>query len=253
MHSTDIKTLVIDIETAPHEAYVWGLFNQNVGLSQIKANGYILSFAAKWVGEDEMIYHSLHTSGNVRMLWEAHRLLDEADEVVTYNGISFDHKLLNTEFIANNLPPPSPYKKVDLYRTVKGVMRTASNKLDFVSSYLGMGHKVEHEGFPLWVACMQGDKEAWKRMREYNEGDVLLTERLYARLRPWITTGVNRSAFVDSHICPTCGSVHVHSRGYTRTMKQVYKRYFCTDCGTWSRSAVAEKQENKREQLVLAR
>ncbi len=32
------------------------------------------------------------------------------------------------------------------------------------SQRLGLGKKHEHEGHELWVKCMNGDKDAWKRM-----------------------------------------------------------------------------------------
>ena len=46
--------------------------------------------------------------------------------------------------------------------------RFDSNKLDYVSKYLGIGEKVRHEGHELWVKCMEKDNAAWKRMKEYN-------------------------------------------------------------------------------------
>ena len=51
-----VKTLVVDLETVPTEAYVWGLFDQNVGLSQIIKPGRIVSWAAKWLDSDEVEY-----------------------------------------------------------------------------------------------------------------------------------------------------------------------------------------------------
>ena len=48
------KILCFDIETLPLESYTWGLFDQNVGLNQIKTDWAALSIAAKWLGEDEV-------------------------------------------------------------------------------------------------------------------------------------------------------------------------------------------------------
>ena len=45
------KILLLDIETAPNKVYTWGLWNQNIGLSQIIQEGYLLCWGAKWLGK----------------------------------------------------------------------------------------------------------------------------------------------------------------------------------------------------------
>lgn len=249
---TDIKTLILDCETFPTQAFVWGLWDQNVSLNQIVQPGDILSWAAKWAGDRYIYFSGLNMASNADMMAGLWDMLDEADEVVGWNSNSFDLKLINAAFAVLGWGPPSPYKKVDLMRTVKQHMKFISNKLDFVSGQLGVGHKLEHQGFDLWAQCMQGDRNAWKVMREYNEQDVLLTERVYDRLRAWINTGVNRSAVDLGHVCPSCGSNHLHSRGTHRTTTMLYRKFQCQGCGAWSRTRVAEKQD-RSEVLVAAR
>lgn len=250
---SNVKTLILDIETIPLEGYFWQLWDVNININHIKGHGGVLSYAAKWLNSDEIYFSSTYHHGRENMIQGMWELLDEADEVVGWNSNRFDIPHLNTEFIKAGLGPPSPYKKVDLLRTAKGVFKFPSNKLDYVSQILGLGQKVEHEGFPLWVKCMNGNKKAWADMREYNEHDVILTEEHYNKFLPWITTGVNRSAVAGGHVCPNCGSNHLHSRGNTTTLLLTYKRYQCQECGTWSRAKVAEKTGSRANQLVLAR
>ena len=251
--STDVRTLILDIETMPLEAYVWGLWDQNINIGNIKEHGGMLSWSAKWLDDEHIYFSSEHHFGRKAMVESIWEMMDEADEVVGWNSNRFDVPHLNTEFLKMGLGPPSPYKKVDLMRTVKSVFKFPSNKLDYISQVMGFGQKVAHEGFPLWVACMEGDEEAWDKMREYNEHDVILTEQHYNKLLPWITTGVNRSAVKGGHVCPNCGSDHLHSRGNTTTLLLTYKRYQCQACGSWSRAKVAEKTGSRANQLVLAR
>lgn len=250
--STDVRTLILDIETIPLEGYMWGLWDQNIGLNQIKGHGGVMSWSAKWLDDEHIYFSSEHHFGRKAMVESIWEMMDEADEVVGWNSNRFDVPHLNTEFLKMGLGPPSPYKKVDLMQTVKSVFKFPSNKLDYISQVMGFGQKVAHEGFPLWVACMNGDEEAWDKMREYNEHDVILTEQHYHKLRPWISSGVNRSAFSGRQVCPQCGGSHLHSRGTTRTLQLTYQRFQCQDCGTWSRAAASEKQERK-SRLVLAR
>jgi uncharacterized protein YprB with RNaseH-like and TPR domain len=120
------------------------------------------------------------------MVSTAHALLDLADVVMTWNGRKFDIPHLNREFLGLGFSPPSPYQQIDLYQVVKKNFLFPSNKLQYVSQALGLDGKVAHEGHGLWVACMEGDPEAWALMERYNKQDVWMLEEIYGRVQPWI-------------------------------------------------------------------
>lgn len=229
-----MKILHLDIESSPNTAHVWGLWQQNVSINQLMESSYVLCYAAKWHGSDEIIFDSVHQSRPKTMLKGIHGLLNEADAVVHYNGTKFDIPTLNKEFILHNYNPPSPYKQIDLLRVVRSQFRFPSNKLDYVAQRLGLGKKHEHEGHELWVKCMNGDKDAWKRMEDYNIQDVVLLEQLYNKLLPWIKNHPNQNLFNESVVCPTCGSHHLQKRGTAISTAGVYQRYQCKSCGSWS-------------------
>lgn len=148
-----MKILLLDIETAPHLAHVWGVWQQNVGMNQLLEPGYMLCWAAKWLGEKEVYFSSVR-KGAGRMVKEIHQLMSEADAICTYNGNKFDLPTLNKEIFMAGLQPPAPSKSVDLLRVVKQRFRFPINKLDYVAQQLGIGAKVEHEGHELWIKCM---------------------------------------------------------------------------------------------------
>ena len=54
----DIRILTIDIETKPMTVYSWGLFNQFHSIDQIVDHGGLLCFAAKWMGDKEVLFYS---------------------------------------------------------------------------------------------------------------------------------------------------------------------------------------------------
>ena len=108
-----MKKLIIDIETAPNKVYAWGLFNQNIALSQIEEPGYTLCWAAKWYGKSKIYFNSIHQSSQEEMLKEIHDLLSEADAVIHYNGTKFDIPVLNGEFAQQGYEPPTPYHQID--------------------------------------------------------------------------------------------------------------------------------------------
>jgi hypothetical protein len=230
-----VRILLLDIETAPNLAYVWGLWDQNISTGQIVDSGYVLCWAAKWLGEKTIAYDSVHKSAPKKMLRGIHQLLDEADAVVHYNGTKFDIPTLNKEFLMHKMAPPAPYKQIDLLRVSRGAFRFQSHKLDYVSKSLGHVGKTKHEGFQLWVKCMANDKEAWKKMEAYNIGDVVQLEKVYHDFRPWIKNHPNMGAHDDHSGCPHCASEKLQRRGTAVTSTIRYQRYQCGDCGAWSR------------------
>lgn len=230
-----MQILIIDIETRPALAYVWSSWKQNIHPPQIVEPKATISFAARWYGDDATMFFSDVHGGHKTMVRTAHKLLEAADAVVHYNGIRFDIPHLNTEFALMDLLPPSPYRQIDLLRTVRRKFQFSHNKLDHVSRMLTDDEKVEHEGFRLWVKCLNGDREAWDRMREYNVHDVKLTEELYTKLLPWIDNHPSHAAFHADTRCPTCGSENLRSGGWTNTKTGKYKRFQCGDCGSWGR------------------
>jgi DNA polymerase elongation subunit (family B)/predicted RNA-binding Zn-ribbon protein involved in translation (DUF1610 family) len=243
-----LKILLLDIETAPNTAHVWGLWQQNVGLNQLMESSYVLCWAAKWLGKDETLFNSVEID-TYDMLAQIHGMLDEADVVVHYNGTKFDIPTLNKEFILNDLSPPSPYYQVDLLRVARNQFKFASNKLAYVAEALGLTPKVKHIGHELWIRCMSGDPEAWAMMKQYNMGDVITLEEVYYKFLPWIKHHPNRAMYSDDKlICPNCGGKHYHSRGTMATRAGIYKRYSCQDCGTWFRG---NKNESTAKQYML--
>ena len=237
-----MKILLLDIETSPNTAHVWGLWQQNVSINQLMESSYVLCYAAKWLGDEDIYFDSVHQSKPKIMLKGIHALLDSADAVIHYNGTKFDIPTLNKEFLLNKLLPPSPYKQIDLLRVVRSNFRFPSNKLDYVSQRLGLGKKHAHEGHDLWVKCMNGDKDAWKRMEEYNIQDVVLLESLYDNLLPWIKNAPNRNLYQDITGCPTCGSTRLQKRGTAVSTTGSYQRYQCRDCGSWSQGTKSVKK-----------
>lgn len=231
-----LKILALDIETRPNLAYVWDLWDQNVNLSALVEHQSVICWVAKWIGNPEAEFRSVHHDGQDKMIRRAWALLDEADVVMHYNGKRFDVPHLNREFLRLDLAPPSPYKQIDLLQTARKEFKFASNKLAHVAPQLGLEGKVSHEGFALWIKCMAGDDEAWERMREYNLRDVLLLEELYDKLRPWIRQHPSVGAHHGLDVCPGCGSSKLTKRGYSVLTTGRYQRFQCEDCKRWSRS-----------------
>jgi len=238
-----MKTLVIDIETSPNLAYVWGLWKQNIPLVRLQEAGQVLCWSAKWVGSDDVMFDSIYHNGKEEMLHNVWLLLNECDAVIHYNGTLFDIPTLNSEFVLAGFPPPAPFKQIDLYHTVKRRFRFPSSKLEYVADKLGCGEKEKKDvDFQLWRDCIQGNVKAWRTMEKYNKKDVLLTEAVYHKLLPWITNHPNVALYADDEdnlssnpLCPKCGEDALVKSGTRKTAVSVYQRYVCKKCGSWSR------------------
>lgn len=230
------KLLFCDIETSPNMADVWGLWEQNVSLNQLRESSRMICFAAKYQGESKVEFCSEFHNSREEMIERAHALLSEADALVHYNGKKFDVPTLNREFLLAGLTPPAPTKQIDLYRVVKSKFHFPSYKLEYVAKALGLEGKVKHGGHELWVKCLAGDEESWGLMRKYNIRDTKLVDELYKKLLPWITDHPNMGLYDENALCPNCGSRNLKESGYAKTNVGAYPRYQCEDCGTWIRS-----------------
>lgn len=254
------KTLILDIENTPTRAYVWALFNQNVSLNQINSDWYMLCWAAKWLGDDYVYSDALVNYGpqykadprnDYNILLSIRDMMDEADIVVGHNSQAFDVPKINARLILNGIEPPSSFQQIDTYRIAKQSFKFTSNKLEYIATALGLGGKSETGGFDLWDRCMDGDLDAWEQMVEYNEQDVLLTEEVYLKLRPWARVHPNFALYVDDTgdelLCNRCGKPGLTKRGYAHTNLGKFHEYHCKSCGSRPRG---RKNVANRDVLV---
>ncbi len=233
------RVLFFDIETAPILAFVWELFDQNVGLNQIKGDWHVLAWAAMWLedSDDKVMYMDQRNAADIendrdllKAIWD---LLDEADIVVTQNGDQFDIKKLNARFVILGMKPPSPFRRIDTKKLAKKHFRFTSNRLEYLTDKLAPEfRKSKHDKFPgfeLWRECLRGNAEAWDEMEKYNKVDVLGLRAVYRKLAPWDTT-INFGVYYGEHVCK-CGSRELKKRGFYYTPTQKYQCYRCVLCG----------------------
>lgn len=255
------KILTLDLETAPLQSYHWGLFDQNISINQIQVEWSILSYSAKWLHEKKVMYKDTSGRGVAKvrddseLLKDLWKLLDEADIVVTQNGISFDIKKINSRMLMAKMKPYSPIKQIDTKVEAKRHFNHTSNRLEWMSKHLTNTKKDTHKEFPgfeLWTECLKDNPKAWREMRKYNIKDTVATEELYLAMRPWIAGHHNVAVYssMDKEQCPKCGSTHIQLRGAVMTQTGKYRRIQCQDCGGWSRTRKLENSKQKRASLL---
>lgn len=248
------RILVYDIETAPIMAHMWSMWQQGFGLNQIDSDWFIMSFAAKWLGEDEVFYFDQSKADNIEddydMLVNLWGLLNEADIVIGQNVRKFDTKKVNARFILNGLPKPGTYRQIDTLEIAKQQFAFTSNKLEYMTDKLCTNtKKSKHAKFPghlLWSECLKGNPEAWAEMKEYNIDDILGTEELYNVLCSWDNKLPNFDVYVDEVL-----DMSVWKKdGFHYTNLGKYQRYRNIETGQQRRSRVNLLTKEKRQSLL---
>ena len=255
-----MKTIILDIETAPSLAYVWGFWQQNVGDDMVlDYGGYIMSCSIKELGSDEVIYLENRKTNDKKIVKDICKYLDDADFVIAHNGIKFDIPFIKARAAIHGLNPPSPFRTIDTLKIARKEMSFKRNTLDFLAKALDVPlrkmTKRKYPGFKLWWECLHKNKDAWEEMKQYNILDVEVLEQVYLRLRPWASNhpNVNTLDPHDSPRCPKCGSSDLYNRGFYSTNKGKYKRYSCKCCGGWSSESTAFNTAAERKNLLNSR
>jgi len=243
--------LIYDLETAPSLGYFWELWKQNIGLNQIVEAGRVLCWAAKWAGSDDVTYATEWEHGSENMMHLLDTLMEEADVIVAYNGNKFDRPTMNREFLRYGFSPPAPAKSVDPYLVARKEFNFLSNRMDYLGEFLGVGKKLKTD-FTLWTEVLNGNPDAQENMVDYNIQDVVLLEKIYYALLPWISNHPNLSLLNDSDVssCTNCGSSHIQKRGFAFTGTGKYQRYQCMSCFTWLRSRYTSLDKTKAKNLL---
>lgn len=258
------RILLLDVETAPMIVYAWGLWKQNIDYcTQVKESWYIINWAAKWIGEEEVMSGLLTPSEittvsnnrDNRIMKELWYLMEEADIIIAHNGVKFDAKKINTRFIVNRINPPTKYKVVDTLLQAKKTLGFSSNRLDAINMDLQLERKKKHEGMNLWIRCMNGEQEALDEMSEYCKQDVIALEDTYLALLPFMSSHPNVNVFddIEEERCSSCGSINIHlTDSKYATGVSRFPIYRCSDCGSQTRGRDTELSKNKRKTLLTS-
>lgn len=245
-----MKILLWDIETSPMVSTHWGLWDQNINHDDTLEDWKIICAAWKWLDEEQVSAVKWKKTDNKKIspVWgfcdknvvkTLHRILSKADMLVGHNADAFDLKKFNTRCIQLGLKPLGPIPSVDTLKVAKKHFKFSSNKLDYISKYLGSEGKMSTPK-GLWNDVIRGVRGSLDIMVEYNKKDVIELETVYLFLLPWIENHLNRNLFSDGECCPNCGSKNLKSNGYRTNRTIRYKRLTCQDCGKPSKGAVVK-------------
>jgi DNA polymerase III epsilon subunit-like protein len=257
------NVLVFDIETLPIVGNFWDTGKQYISHENILEDWVVLSWSAKHLFSSQIhgdiltreeiarrnsqVFVPLgekdHNADEriVRRIW---KYLDDADVVITQNGIKFDVRKLNARFLYYRLPPYKPFHHIDTLKAAQAAFGSSSHRLGYMTEWLGLTRK-RHTDFSLWTRSQIGDPDALKEMYDYGLNDTTILEEYYARIRAWIPNHPNFSAYTNSYVdahdevsCPVCRHpIHKsHINGTYRTaLGNEYDSFRCPHCGAVGR------------------
>jgi len=213
------KVMVYDIETSLVRIDHWGTGKTYIRHDQLvpgeEGETRIISIAWKYVGEDNVYALTWDDGCDKAMMKEFMGYYNECDMVIGQNNNSFDNKLVATRAAKHGFPLNRFVKSFDIYRKVKSVLKLQSYSMAYMAKFFGLTLKQSHEGIRMWKMIQYGTpaekKEYLAKMVEYNVGDIVTTEELYMKLRPYMgaVSHVGVSEGKPRWSCPVSGSEDV--------------------------------------------
>lgn len=243
------RILLLDIETSLMKFYGFNPKMEYIPHELMIEDTSVLCWGAKWLFEPEIMGETVTPEealarDDTRVVTGIWKLVDEAQIVITQNGINFDLKKLRSRWLMAGLYPPSHFLNVDTLKVSKEVFGWSYNRLDALGQKFGIGKKSDME-IEDWIRCSEGSQEHITKMFEYCKRDVApLLEDVYLRMLPWIPNHPNLNIFTDhdEDVCRNCESSDL-SWGLTYpTAQGLWAGFRCNSCGAIGRG---KGKENK--------
>lgn len=252
------RILLYDIETSLQTVSVFQLkYNEFIDPDNIIQERHVISVCYKWLGMPKVHKISLlddpkrfakDPHDDKHVVGAFYKVLSEADCIIAHNGDKFDLPYLKARMLFHGLPALPPVSSIDTYKIAKQQLLFNSNRLDYLGKFLGIGGK-KHTSKGLWLRALKGERAAIREMLDYNVQDVLLLEKVFYKLRPYMSNHINRGLF-GAVGCPRCGSSKVQSRGVHRAITRVYRRFCCNKCSGWFRLAANERDVKPKYRVL---
>ena len=259
-----VKALTIDIERLPgqvsvqHRGFtidgpVWDLnaLKHIIG-RRIHADDVIewprtICAAARWYGEEDVMFAAeWEVGGYDAFMREVWSWVDEADILIGHNMAAFDSKHLMSGWAEMGLPAPSPFKVIDTLKIARGSLNMESNTLDSLAKRLGVEAKSDKYDVRVAQAAVAGDKDAQARIEGYNRGDIVASEALFDRLRPYARNIPHLGMWTDDELaCPSCGSTMTATGKTVHANVQRYEHLHCPNCGAHARGTARLKNPTR--------
>lgn len=199
--------------------------------------GTLLCVGYKWLGDKTptvlsiLDYPGENFLDDSKLVEAFHKVISEAEMVITYFGKGFDQPWMQGKYMYHDLPPLPNLPHVDLFYTAKSNTRLSRKSLDnLVTEFkLGKKYNVSRQD---WKLAKIGDEHAIGEVIKHCYVDVNLTEKLYLKkFRPYVRMHPRIAGWLP---CRHCGSTKLQRRGLALYVtKNSRVRIQCQNCGGW--------------------
>lgn len=192
-----------------------------------------------WKWEHEGVVRSLtwdKEQDDKELLARFLEVASQADELVAHNGDRYDLPWLRTRCLFHRLSPIPLFKTIDTCAWARKHFYFNSCKLDYISGFLGHGHKLKTDS-DLWRdILLHNDRRALKYMVKYCKVDVLKLEKVYKSLAPYMKPKTHAGVMVglDKWTDPRNGSTNVNkSKTRVSASGTITHQMVCLDDGSF--------------------
>ena len=232
-----MKRLFWDIETSPNVVLSWRVgYKIRIDCDNILKERAIICIGYKWQHEKTPHCLEWNKGDDKEMILRFLEIAQDADELVAQNGDSFDLPWFKTRCLFHGVKSLPKFRTADTLQWAKRNLYFNSNKLDYMASYLGIGHKI-HTDFKLWKDIVLNNcPNAMKKMTTYCMQDVVLLQKVWERLNMVVSPKIHNAVLLggEKWQCPRCVSDSVQSRGKSVTAAgTIQHRMQCLKCGGW--------------------
>ncbi len=238
MLKTKRRRLFFDIETSPNIGLFWQAgYKQKIDYSNIIKERSIICICYKW--EDEKEIYSLtwdRRQCDKKLLQQFIEVANQSTEMVGHNGDKFDLPWIRTRCLFHRIEMFPEYSTLDTLKVARAKFRFNSNRLNYISKYLGFAGKIKTE-FDLWKdVLLSNSAPALDKMVKYCKRDVIELEKVFKEIRKHMAPKSHYGVIFgqDRATCPECGSDDLVKSGGRVTATGLKKiRYKCNTCGTY--------------------
>jgi DNA polymerase elongation subunit (family B) len=243
------KRLFYDIETSYNIVKSWRIgYEVRLTDKDIIQERAIICVAYKWDGDSQVKYLAWNKGDDSELVTKFAEILNSADEVIGHNSDRFDTKWLRTRCLYHGVALTPFIQSIDTLKEAKKLFLFNSNKLDYISKFLGSEGKMETGGLELWDdVVLRHNKQALNKMVAYCKQDVEVLEEVFNKLNPYLKNKVTKTIKIEGNgiNCVECSSQNIvkHKIRISIAGRQT-QQYQCKTCGKYHSVAIKKDSKN---------
>lgn len=139
-------------------------------------------------GEIQQFKKGRNITDDSTLVYNIASALSDYDVWVTWNGKLFDVPVLNGRLRYHGFQPLPLIKHIDaMYYATGNSMRIGRRSLASVSEYFDVPNRKTPLSVRIWDQAMAGDEDAYRKIVEHCDADVLVTRDVFNVLKPQIS------------------------------------------------------------------